>query len=355
MSSLVSFTPRKSIVIVAAIVATFLISLTAVHAQGVGSTRGLPGGEGRHIIKGRVFTPAGRPVEAGMKIRLEGQGDSAGSSATATDVDGAFNFRNLPPGSYTVVVEGATDFDPARESVSIQPGFGAYAAAQTINVAINLKARGAAAAFAKLPKEARDSYTKGMEAAAKGDNQKAVDFMDKAVVAYPEFPEALAELGLGYMRLNKMEKAAQTYETLLKFKPDNVVAHQNAGIAYYNLATVALTDKKADEAKQLLTRSEAHLRESLRMNKTSPTSHYYLGLILIKSRSYAEAQAEMEAAIANGGDSLALAHKYLGGLYISAKRNKDAADQLEKYLELDPKAKDAEQIRSTIKQLRAQQ
>lgn len=354
MSSLVSFTPRKIIVIVAAIVATFLISLT-VHAQGVGSTRGLPGGEGRHIIKGRIFTPAGKPVDAGMKIRLEGQGDSAGSSATATDVDGAFNFRNLPPGSYTVVVEGATDFDPARESVSIQPGFGAYSAAQTINVAINLKARGAAAAFAKYPKEARDSYTKGMEAAAKGDNQKAVDFLNKAVAAYPEFPEALAELGLGYMRLNKMEKAAQTYETLLKFKPDNVVAHQNAGIAYYNLSTVALTDKKADEAKQLLTKSEAHLRESLRMNKTSPTSHYYLGLILIRSRSHAEAQAEMEAAIANGGDGLALAHKYLGGLYISAKRNKEAADHLEKYLELDPKAKDAEQIRSTIKQLRVQQ
>src|SRR6185503_610134 len=136
MSLLVSFTPRKGMVIVAAIVATFLVSLTPVHAQGVGSTRGLPGGEGRHIIKGRVFTPAGRPVEAGTKIRLEGQGDSARSSATATDVDGAFNFRNLPPGSYTVVVEGATDFDPARESVSIQPGFGAYAASQTINVSI---------------------------------------------------------------------------------------------------------------------------------------------------------------------------------------------------------------------------
>jgi tetratricopeptide (TPR) repeat protein len=91
----------------------------------------------------------------------------------------------------------------------------------------------------------------------------------------------------------------------------------------------------------------------LKINSTSPTGHYYLGLILIKSRNYTEAQKEMELAIANGGDGLALAHKYLGGLYMSANRNKDAADHLEKYLELEPKAKDADQIKTTIKDLRA--
>ena len=158
MSSLVLPTPPINVFRVATIVVTFLISLTAIHAQGVGSTRGLPGGEGRHIIKGRVFTPAGRPVEAGVKIRLEGQGDSAASATATTDFDGAFLFRNLPPGSYTIVVDSSPDSDAAREAVNIQPGFGAYSSSQTINVAINLKARGAAAAFAKLPKEARDSY-----------------------------------------------------------------------------------------------------------------------------------------------------------------------------------------------------
>jgi regulator of sirC expression with transglutaminase-like and TPR domain len=63
----------------------------------------------------------------------------------------------------------------------------------------------------------------------------------------------------------------------------------------------------------------------------------------------------MESAIANGGQDLALAHKYLGGLYLSSNRSKDAADQLEKYLELDPKAPDAERIRGTIKDLRSKQ
>jgi regulator of sirC expression with transglutaminase-like and TPR domain len=62
----------------------------------------------------------------------------------------------------------------------------------------------------------------------------------------------------------------------------------------------------------------------------------------------------MELAISNGGDDLALAHKYLGGLYLGSK-NPKAVDELEKYLRLDPKAADAERIKGTIKDLRSKQ
>ena len=59
--------------------------------------------------------------------------------------------------------------------------------------------------------------------------------------------------------------------------------------------------------------------------------------------------------MANGGENLALAHKYLGGLYMSVQKNQQAADELEKYLKLDPKAPDAERIKGTIKDLRNKQ
>lgn len=335
-------------------VAALVMSVAAGQAQGVGSSRGLPGGEGRHTIKGRVFTPAGRPAEAGMKVRLEG--DSVGAKTVTTDLDGAFIFNNLPPGNYAVVMEAGADFDPVREPVTIYPTgtFGGSGSSQTISVPINLRARGAAAAFAKLPKEARDGYTKGIEAAAKGDNKKAAEFLEKAVAAHPNFPEALAELGMLYMKLENTQKAAQTYEALLKLTPSNAIAQLNLGIALYNVASTLLAEKKTAEADEKLTSAETHLRESLKLNQ-GPVAHYYLGLVFIKLRNYAEAQKEMEAAIANGGENLAAAHKLLGGLYMSAKRNKEAADHLDKYLVLDPKAKDAERVRETIKQLRANQ
>ena len=40
---------------------------------------------------------------------------------------------------------------------------------------------------------------------------------------------------------------------------------------------------------------------------------------------------------------------------MSARRNKEAADELEKYVQLDPKAADVERIKVTIKDLRNKQ
>ena len=329
------------------------LTIASVNAQGVGSSRGLPGGEGRHLIKGRVFTPSGRPAEAGMKIKLDGE--EQGSRTTTTDLDGGFMFNNVMPGSYYVIVDETADHDIAREPVLINPSFGTSNSGQVINVTINLRDRGAAAAFAKIPKDARDAYSKGVDAASKGETKTAVEMFEKAVTIYPTFSQALGELGLLYMRSGKMDKAAKTYESLLAVIPNDATAHLNYGISLYNVATAQINDKKLDEAKETLTKAELQLRQALKTNSSSPSGHYYLGLILIKAKRYPEAQQEMETAISSGGQDLALAHKYLGGLYMSSNRPKDAADQLEKYLELDPKAPDAEKIRGTIKDLRSKQ
>ena len=354
-STLVRFSVRFILVLMVG-----LFAFAAVTAQGVGSSRGLPGGEGRHMIKGRVFSPTGRPAEAGMKVRLEGQGDAAGSRTATTDLDGAFLFNNVVPGSYYVIIDQTDDFDTAREPVQITVGLsggggGSYNAGQTINVTVNLRPRGATAAFAKIPKDARDAYSKGVDAASKGETKTAVEMFEKAISIYPSFSQALGELGLLYMRSNKMDKAASTYDSLLAITPNDATAHLNLGIALCNIGINQLNEKKVDEAKETLTKSELQLRQALKANSTSPSGHYYLGLVLIKTKRYAEAQTEMESAIANGGQDLALAHKYLGGLYLSSNRSKDAADQLEKYLELDPKAPDADRIRGTIKDLRSKQ
>ena len=76
-------------------------------------------------------------------------------------------------------------------------------------------------------------------------------------------------------------------------------------------------------------------------------------MTLVSSKQYQEAESELELAIKNGGDNLALAHRYLGGLYMSSKKNEQAAAELEKYLKLEPKAADADRIKDTIKQLRS--
>jgi TolA-binding protein len=324
------------------------IGLLTVHAQtpgGVGSTRGLPESSGgSNTIQGRVYFPEGRPPDRRFRVNLEGNEET---KSTQTDQDGAFRFNGVKSGSFTVVVEGGKDFENGRESVFIEGGL------RNTVVPIYLKSKGDAAALARIPSAARDSYAKGMDAAGKGDSKKAVEFLSNAVQLFPDFPQALTELGRQYLLLNQMARASETYRELIRLKKEDASAHLNLGIALYNVSLALLGEKKNDEANQRLAEGEQALRQSLALKMQGPNPHYYLGLTLIRFRKYDEAQKEMELAIANGGETLPLAHKYLGGLYLSAKRNKDAADHLEKYLELEPKAKDAEQIKSTIKDLRA--
>src|SRR6185295_14947327 len=118
-------------------------------------------------------------------------------------------------------------------------------------------------------------------------------------------------------------------------RPEDVTAHLDMGI-------VAFNKKRMDEA-------ESHLRKALELKSAGPSAHYYLGLTLISIKKYPEALTEFEATIANGGENLALAHKYLGGLYMSMQKPQQAADELEKYLKLNPKADDSEKIKGTIK------
>ena len=71
------------------------------------------------------------------------------------------------------------------------------------------------------------------------------------------------------------------------------------------------------------------------------------------AESTAARQRTFESAIRNGGEKLALAHKYLGGVYWKNNDNKRAADELEKYVTLAPQAPDVQKVRETIKELRS--
>lgn len=332
-----------------ALVAVVLGCSISALAQGVGSSRGLSSGDGNHTIQGRIYFPSG-PSESHkiVKVNLETTSDMGGAS-TVTDQDGAFRFNNLRPGRYTVVVDAGKEYDAPRETVDIDPG---QMGDKQVNIQLRYRA-GADPALANVPKDALALYEKGAAAAQKSNPKAAAEFLSQAVAAYPQFSQALSDLGVQYLKLGQMDKAAETFEALLKLKPNDALANLDLGIALYNQGVTLINQQKFDDAQKNLNGAEAHLREAIKLNSTGPNAHYYLALLLIKFKAYDEAQKELELTISNGGENLPQAHRYLGGLYQSAHRNKDAADELEKYLKLEPKAADADKIRGIIKDLRS--
>ncbi len=318
--------------------ALIVSSALVAKAQAPGSSRngGLPSGEGNIMLQGRIYFPSGQSA-SGRTIRVSLQSVSAfgGGNTAVPDQDGVFRFNGLVPGDYTVMVDAGPDFEKAQEPVGIFAG-----TSKVVQVTIQLKPKISSSnpLFAGVPSNALKLYEKGMEAAKKNDSKAAVESLSAAVAAHPTFAVALNDLATQYMHLKQWDKAAETYDALIKLKPDDSTAHLNYGI-------VAFNQQKMEDA-------ESHLRKAIELKSAGPSAHYYLGLIMISTKRYSQAVPAFEAAIANGGENLALAHKYLGGLYMNTKPQ-EAADELEKFLKLDPKAIDADKIKGTIKELRS--
>jgi len=329
------------------------INLTS--AQGGGGIE-LTGTGGRHRIQGRIYFPSGLRADSRLKVRLESLRD--GELSVLADANGAFSFRSLLPGSYTVVVEGGKEYETVRETVFIdgevsspRSGVSLPSVTRAYQVQIHLQVKRVSVAASKpgvinvalasVPEPARKAYERALELAKAGDSKKAIEELKQAISFYPGFALALNELGVQHLKLGQPEQAVEALRSAVKLAPEAFSARLNYGIA--------LLQKKN------FTEARAQLQEALKRNSSSPTVHLYLGITLINDARYSDAEREFKEALINGGETVSLAHYYLGGLYWRKRDYKLAADELEKYVQLTPTAHDAEKVRLTIKELRSKQ
>lgn len=332
-----------------------LAPLQLAHAQGGGGVD-LTGTGGRHAIQGRIYFPSGVRADARLKVRLEST--RYGELSVLADSNGSFGFRSLLPGSYTVVVEGGEEYETVRETVFIdgeasrpRSGINIPGVARAHQMQVHLQVKRVIqpasrvgvinAALARVPVPARRAYEKSLELSQSGDHKKAIEQLKQAISYYPAFALALNELGVQCLKVGQLEQAVEALSSAVKLDPDAFSSRLNHGIAL-------LQTKRFGEAK-------AQLQEALKKNPNSPTAHLYLGITLIHDGRHGDAEQEFLQAIHNGGQSMSLAHYYLGGLYWRRGEYKFAADELEKYLQSASGAHDAERVKMTIKELRSKQ
>lgn len=331
-----------------------LATVFCLHAVTYGQVN-TAGTAGNEIIQGRIHFPAKYPSVMRPVVKL--QSTSSSELSTVADADGNFSFTHLRPDSYTVVVDGGNEYENASETVAIgspgpvpaQGNPSQYAIPVTYQVHIYLQPKRAyavdytsaatRAALANVPKTARDFFNKGVESARLGETSKAIEQFRQAISQAPNFALAYNEMGVQYLKLGQANKAAAAFAEAVKLMPEDFAARLNYGIALLNL-------KKFVEA-------EKQVREALRINDAAATAHYYLALALLNQNQFETAESQFEVSIKSSNDQIAQAHKYLGGIYWRNKQYKRAADELEKYIALDPQAPDRARIRDTIKDLRS--
>lgn len=313
----------------------------AIHAQGIGD-RNRPAGRGTYKIVGKVYLPDGRPAQ---DVTVSASGAETSGLSARTDIDGAFVLPGLSSGNYTVAVR-ASGYQTETEFVTIAEG---TISGQSFQFAFHLRPPGQPKQDARsenpnlkgVPKSAVAKYEKGLELLAKGDAKSAIPLFDEAISAYPNFAAAYYEKGAALLKLNDLDKAVEAFVKALTIKPEYIEAKYGYGMASFQ--------KKNYEV------SEAVFRDVLKQKNDMAEAHLNLGISLFYLKNGNEAESELRAAIAaKGGEKLALGHLYLGQIYLMKKQNADAAAELQKYVDLAPKAPNAEKIKATIADLKKQ-
>ncbi|HZI59256.1 MAG TPA: tetratricopeptide repeat protein [Pyrinomonadaceae bacterium] len=293
-------------------------------------------------IVGMVFAPSGRPLETRVRIRLSTM--TRGDRIFTTNNNGAFAFRGLPTGSYTIAIDKEADYKPFSTSIDIIQLRGSPAQTQTLNIRLEFKDRGEVkpavvnAEFLNVPKKALAYYKTAMGHIEKRDRAGAIDNLKLAITEYPSFTAAFNELGVLYLKMNRLEEADQTFQSALKIDPESFPANVNRGITNVMM-------KRYGEAVPIL-------RKAIKKEDKSAVAHYFLGQAMANLGLFNEAEKELQTALKLGGTEMKEAHRILAIIYSSRGAKKEAADELEAYLKVAPDTPDAEKLQAMIRQLR---
>jgi Flp pilus assembly protein TadD len=329
------------------LLAVFLGLTVCAHAQigGIDPDPADKGTGGTTTLAGNVYLPSGQMLDRRIRIRLSAA--THPELSTFTDDNGAFSFHRLASGSYTIIID-EKDYEPVSEHIEISERTARGAnVGQTVTVQVQLRykpkggdARASVVStdFANVPPEALDCYRKALQLAQTGDTKAAIGQLHKAISIYSQFVMAFNELGVQYLRLGDFEHSKQSLESALKISPDAFIPHLNRGILF------VVWNRCKD--------AEPDLRTAISLNDESALAHYYLGRALARLRKFDEAETQLLRALSLKPDEVKEAHRYLGAIYNDRGDDAHALRELETYLQLVPNAKDAEQIRGIIQQLR---
>ena len=300
-------------------------------------------GRGASII-GRVVLPSGHPVNGRVRITLSTLNDPG--LALYTDDNGAFVFPNLNAGTY--YIEATSDaklYDPATEQINLLRGM------TSINVTIYLREKSqktgnsASANVVSLaeidpnvPAAAKKEYQQGSNLANQGHIEESVERFKKAISLYPEYLVARNDLGVQYLKLNRVNEAVEQFEAAIETNSKAFNPRLNLGIA-------RLKQKRYVEAAD-------NLKMAYSIDSSSPAAHLYLGIALVETDEVEAAQKELATALSMGGDAYSIAHYYLAHVHMKKGEREQTIRELNTYIEKSPNGEQVEQARHLLDQLK---
>jgi len=292
-----------------------------------------------------VWDPGRRPV-ADVYVELQNENYST-ISRTRTDSTGRFSFIGIQSGRYNVkVLTTGTNYIEYTESVELVSVLRGGSDSVYLDIYLKIDKRKFNSGFngisevvfvQEVPEEARRLYKKGLKDI--NDGSKGFDEIEQALRVFPEYFDALNTLGCEYV-------ARKEYQKSLAYLIRSIDVNQRSFSSFYALAYACYELNHRPEALEAA-------RAATVLQPTSVNAQLLYGTLLRLDGSYEKAEKVLlEGKKLSKERSVPEIHWQLALLYNKLGRNKEAADELEEYLKLQPDAPNKKEIQGLIAKLR---
>ena len=297
-------------------------------------------------ISGHVSNDQRAPL-ADVRVELLNEVDSV-IRTVKTDGSGLFVFRKLSDGTFQVRVQtSGTNYVSQTKRVDLARPHGFGAAFEELDFVLTTAGKTSSTTkpgvvfVQEVPEPARKQYQKGAELLEKSNKrQEAFAALKSAIEIFPQYFDALEMLGTEQVRDAQYEAAVPLLTKALEVNSRAYASCFALGVAQFNL-------------KQLQPSIES-FRRAISLNEKSINANLWLGIALRQTSRLDEAESYLKRADVLAESKLPEAHWQLALLFNQVKRFKEAADELEKFLKVQPDARDVELIKKLIQRLRQQ-
>ncbi len=275
----------------------------------------------------------------GVRVELREFATGRTIATATTFANGFFEFRHVAAGRYELVA--FSGLSEARQDVDLVD------LDSSVTLRINDTGDGTASssqatvsvAELKVPEKARDALQKAEEAFSKSKTDRALEFVQKALRAFPRYARALTLRGLLNMQRNDFRSAQADLENAVQMDPQD-------GMGLIALGAVYNSNMMFDKALAVLDRG-------ITLSPSSWQAYFELS----KAQN---GKGEFELALRNATKAMALCPKDWSLLHLARaeallglKNYKEAVNELEEYLRQDPNSPASTEVRRTLAQARA--
>jgi Flp pilus assembly protein TadD len=363
----------------------------------------------------QVFMPGGGAPPNVLRLNIVR--DDGSMDTFFTDSKGKFEMPTPSKGTnnYTVTIESdRQNFDTTTANLTLhalQPSYltiflKPLAPEKVVNEVLDVTT------FEKnVPQKAQAAYKKAMGSVGAKKFDNAISELQQAISIYPEYVRAYSDLGVIFMKLDRLDEAAVAFRKATEISKRFFYPRMNLGVvlnrqekfkeaveilaplyeenrgmlevrlAYANALSGAGQIVEAEkiylpilQLKDLPPATEAtvHFKigfglnrqrkfaeavsafdKALALNPNMSNAHMLLGGALMQLQQDDRAERELLRAYELGGASVAGAQLLLGHLYISLKKSPEAQKAFEQYLKDLPEAPNAKQVTEMIASLKA--